>query len=213
MRVKICGVTSVEDALMCSKLGADAIGTIVEVPVDSPRTLSRDRAREIHSSLGKTIERVIVVMPQSAEEALELYEHIEPDSIQLHGREDLDLAKEIRGSIPCRLVKTIHVGNSSALEEALRFSEVCDAILLDTPSRHLGGSGKTHDWELSRAIVREVGVPVYLAGGLNPSNVVRAIRAVGPSGVDVSSGVESRLGKKDREKVKRLIENAKASSV
>ncbi len=213
MRVKICGVTSVEDALMCSELGADAIGTIVEVPVDSPRKLSRDRAREIYSALGKSVERVIVVMPRSADEAVELYEHIRPDAIQLHGSEGLDLAKDIRSSIPCRLVKTIHVINSNALEEALSFSEVCDAILLDTPSLSFGGSGKTHDWELSKAIVREVEVPVYLAGGLNPFNVRDAIKQVRPSGVDVSSGVESQPGKKDREMVKNFIENAKASSV
>ncbi len=212
MRVKICGLASVEDALMCAGLGADAIGTIVEVPVDTPRRLKRDKAMEIHSALSKSVERVIVIMPRSVDEAVELYEYIRPDAVQLHGSEDLNFVRDIKGSIPCRFVKTIHVRDDGALKEALSFSEVCDAILLDTPSRFLGGSGITHDWELSKVIAREVSLPVYLAGGLNPSNVAGAIRSVKPSGVDVSSGVESRPGKKDYEKVKTLIENARAGS-
>lgn len=206
MKVKICGNTSRKDALAAARLGADFVGAVVEVPVDTPRKVTAQEARGILDVHGAG--RVIVIMPRSIEEAVALYEEIRPDFVQLHGSGDVQFVRELRSLIPCNIIKTIHVTEAS-ISEAKRFSRYSDALLLDTPSEQLGGSGKTHDWKLSRKIVEAVGIPVILAGGLTPENVTEAIRVVKPYAVDVSSGVEKKEGKKDYAKVKKFIKNAK----
>jgi phosphoribosylanthranilate isomerase len=151
----------------------------------------------------------MVIMPESIEQAVDYCDRAAPDYLQLHGGESVDFVKELRKAIPCRLIKTIHIADRGAVKEALEYSQYCDYLLLDTPSASMGGSGLRHDWAVSREIVRSARVPVILAGGLNPSNVEEAVRIVKPSGVDVASGVESRPGKKDYEKVKNFIAAAK----
>lgn len=208
LKVKICGNTNRKDALAAAKLGADFVGAIVEVPVDTPRKVTAQEAKEILADFSTPIGKVIVIMPRTIEEAAALYEEIRPDFVQLHGDESLQFVKELRSLIPCNIIKTIHVGKAS-INEAKRFSKYSDALLLDTPSEQFGGSGRTHDWALSRKIVEAAGIPVTLAGGLTPENVAEAIRSVRPYAVDVSSGVEKKEGKKDYAKVKKFIKNAK----
>lgn len=208
LKVKICGNTNRKDALAAAKLGADLVGAIVEVPVDTPRKVTAQEAKEILADFSTPSGKVIVIMPRTIEEAAALYEEIRPDFVQLHGDESLQFVKELRSLIPCNIIKTIHVDKAS-INEAKRFSRYSDALLLDTPSEQLGGSGRTHDWALSRKIVEAAGVPVILAGGLTPENVAEAIRSVRPYAVDVSSGVEKKEGKKDYAKVKKFIKNAK----
>ncbi|RMF90761.1 MAG: phosphoribosylanthranilate isomerase [Methanobacteriota archaeon] len=210
-RVKICGVTSLEDACMCAELGADFIGNIVGIP-SSPRNISIDRSKRIMAGLPAGVRGIIVMAPQSLSEVREAVERIEPWGVQLHGREGTDLVKEVREDLSCRVIKALHVAGERTLEEALEHSKVCDAILLDTPAEGLGGSGAVHDWRISRKIRESLQSPVFLAGGLNPENVSEAIREVGPYCVDTSSGVEARPGKKDPEKVRRFIEGAKAAA-
>ncbi len=211
VRIKICGNTSVQDALRCAELGADAVSVIVEVPVDTPRNVSMAEAREIISSLPVFVDGVAVVMPANVEEALRFYEEIRPEAIQLHGGESPEFVGELREALPCRLIKTISVEDESSLERAMEFSRICDALLLDTPSPQLGGSGLTHNWELSKRIVEESEVPVILAGGLNPENVGEAVKFVKPYAVDVVSGVEKEeeRGRKDYSKVEKFIEEAR----
>lgn len=208
MLVKICGNTNKKDAAKCEELGADLIGAIVEVPVNTPRKVTREKAIEIFSGV-TSAGKVIVIMPRSIDEALEIYDAVAPDYIQLHGNETSQFVRELRSLVPCNIIKAIPV-NENALKEARKFATCCDALLLDTPSATRGGSGTTHDWKISRKIVEAVSIPVILAGGLKFSNVKKAIEAVHPYGVDVSSGVEKRRGKKDYEKVKKFIRSAKA---
>ncbi|MFQ6136985.1 MAG: phosphoribosylanthranilate isomerase [Candidatus Hydrothermarchaeales archaeon] len=207
VKVKICGITSVRDALECVRLGADFIGTIVEVPVATPRKISADLAKGIHRSLPLLALGVVVMMPQTIKEALHMTEEIRPYAIQLHGNENIEFVKKLREKLETKIIKTIHVQDESAIEDAREYSKYCDAILLDTMTEELGGSGITHDWEISRKIVKSVDRPVILAGGLNPENVKEAIEKVCPYAVDVSSGVESKEGRKDYDKVERFIEN------
>ncbi|MFQ6105511.1 MAG: phosphoribosylanthranilate isomerase [Candidatus Hydrothermarchaeaceae archaeon] len=209
--VKICGNTSVKDALKCAELGADFIGTVVEVPVQTPRKVTADEAAEIVSAIQPPTGRIIVVILRDVEEAVMLYRKIQPDFIQLQGSESIKFVKELRSLIPCNIIKTIHVGGEASIKEARKFSRCCDALLLDTPSVQMGGSGVRHDWGISRRIAEKVRIPVILAGGLNPENVVDAIKEVHPYAVDVASGVESR-GKKDYKKVKKFIRNAKGAA-
>lgn len=205
--VKICGHTNKEDLGESLALGADLVGVIVEVPVDTPRRVTAKKARQIFSAASEG--RVMVIMPSSVEEAQRLCLEVMPDYVQLHGRESVALVRELRRVLPCGIIKTIHVAGREAVREALGYAPYCDYLLLDTPSAAMGGSGRKHDWSVSRAIVRSAEVPVILAGGLNPGNVQEAIRAVKPYGVDVSSGVEAAPGKKDYERVKDFIAAAK----
>jgi phosphoribosylanthranilate isomerase len=209
--VKICGNTTAKDALKAVELGADLIGVIVDVPVNTPRRVSLERAKEIYSVVPKG-KRVMVLMPSSVDEALKLCMEAEPDYIQLHGSEGPDFLRKLRESLPCGIIKTIHVSGERALKEAKIFSPLCDYLLLDTPSVSMGGSGMKHDWSISKEVVLTADVPVILAGGLSPENVREAVKQVMPYGVDVSSGVESRPGKKDYERVKNFIEAAKGAN-
>lgn len=209
VKVKICGNTNKQDALECASLGADAIGTVVEVPVDTPKKISSLKAKEIISSLPIFTCGVIVIMPKSIEEALQFYEQVKPCALQLHGNESTDFVEGLKDKISCKIIKAIHVKGEDSIKEAKKFSRHCDAILLDTYTKGLGGSGMTHNWDISRRIARSIEKPVILAGGLTPENVRDAIEFVRPYAVDVSSGVEKEKGKKDYEKVKRFIEEAK----
>jgi phosphoribosylanthranilate isomerase len=137
------------------------------------------------------------------------------DCIQLHGEEPVELVADLRENMESRIriIKKIGVGGDRkrSLENALAYENVVDALLLDTAAGEIGGTGKEHDWSISKEIVERVKKPVILAGGLNPDNVTKAIALVKPYAVDVSSGVESEVRKKDAVKVKKFIEKAKSA--
>ncbi|MFQ5975173.1 MAG: phosphoribosylanthranilate isomerase [Candidatus Hydrothermarchaeales archaeon] len=211
VKVKICGITSKEDAANCLRLGADAIGTVVDVPVDTPRKITTTKAGDIHSSLPFLTPGVAVIMPKSVEETVEMVLKIRPYAVQLHGNESIEFLKELKDRLQIKIIKTVHVKDEKAFKAAYEYSKYCDAILLDTATSKLGGSGLKHDWGISKKIVGNIKKPVILAGGLRPENVKEAVREVMPYGVDVSSGVESEAGRKDYDMVKRFIDNAKGA--
>ncbi len=205
-KVKICGITNKEDALIAINYGADAIG-VVNVK-ESKRFVDLNKARGIFDALPIFVSKVVVSMPESIEEALEISK-TRANYIQLHGDETVDFVRELKEKTNLGIIKKISVDENS-LENSKRYSRVADAILLDTRVRGLsGGTGKTHDWDISRKIVESIRKPVILAGGLNPGNLKEAIEKVRPYAVDTSSGVESRPGKKDKRKVEQFIMVAK----
>jgi phosphoribosylanthranilate isomerase len=208
MKVKICGHKTVEDAKHSAKLGADFIGVIVEVPVDTPRKISKEQAREIVRRLEPPAQGVMVVMPSTIDEAVELCEVVKPSFIQLHGEESVEFVKELKDEVPCKIIKALHV-TEEAVKKAKEHAKFADMLLLDTASEKAGGSGITHDWGISKRIIDEVEIPVLLAGGLSPENVAEAIEAVQPYGVDTASGVEGPGGGKDFNKVNEFIRNSK----
>ena len=209
MKVKICGHRTVEDAQQSAMLGADFVGVIVEVPVDTPRKISTDRAAEIIRSIEPPVLGVMVIMPGTVKDAVRLYEAVRPPFIQLHGDESPEFVKELKSTVPCDVIKTIHVGGGDSVKQGQNHAKFADAILLDTATEKAGGSGVVHDWEISRRIVEVVEIPVFLAGGLTPENVKEAMEATRPYGVDVASGVESAKGEKDLKRVKDFIRKAK----
>jgi len=205
-KVKICGITNKEDALIAINYGADAIG-VINVK-GTPRFVDLNKARGIFDALPIFVSKVVVSMPESIEEALEISK-TRANYIQLHGDETVDFVRELKEKTNLGIIKKISVDENS-LENSKRYSRVADAILLDTRVRGLsGGTGKTHDWDISRKIVESIRKPVILAGGLNPGNLEEAIEKVRPYAVDTSSGVESRPGKKDKRKVEQFIMVAK----
>ncbi|GBE54111.1 MAG TPA: phosphoribosylanthranilate isomerase [Euryarchaeota archaeon] len=210
VRVKICGNTNLEDIELAAQLGADYVGVIVDVPVDTPRNIDSEKAATIFEELPFTTVGVAVIMPQSIKEALDLYITLRPEFLQIHNNVEPKFIHEIKINVPCNIIKTIHVEDEHSIKEAKRHQRWADAILLDTPSKTGGGSGKTLDWDIAREIVVALDKPVILAGGLTPNNVAEAIEAVKPFAVDVSSGVESQLGRKDPEKLEKFIKIARS---
>lgn len=203
VRVKICGVTRLEDALLAVRLGADALG--FNFWPGSRRFLAPAAAREIVRRLPPLVTAVGVFVDPSRDEVLRAVAASGVQVAQLHGDEPPALC----GALPLPVVKAIRVRDAASLE-ALAAYDGLAGLLLDAPSPGFGGSGATFDWTLAAAAA--AARPVILAGGLGPANVAEAVRAVRPFAVDVASGVESAPGVKDGELMRRFIEAAKEAT-
>lgn len=222
-KVKICGNTNADDALMAADAGADAIGVINVA--NTRRYIDLENAKRIFAALPIFVSKVVVVTLDNvptgaAHDKIRSIEDTGADCIQLHGEEPMELVADLRACTESstRIIKKIGVGGDKekCLENALAYEDVVDAILLDTAAisgrtGEIGGTGKQHDWSISKEIVERVKKPVILAGGLNPDNVARAIALVKPYAVDVSSGVESEVRKKDEKRVKKFLHAVKST--
>ena len=191
-RIKICGITNLKDAMMVAELGADAIGFIL---APSKRRITPDAARTIIKKLPPIITIVGVFMDAGFDEVNQIADYTEIDVVQLHGNESPEYCNRIKRNI----IKKIPVTENDTTEIlASRMGKYrISAYLLDPGA----GSGNVFNWHLARGIDS----PLIIAGGLTPDNVKDAVRLLNPYGVDVVSGVEISLGKKDKEKVKRFI--------
>ena len=208
--MKICGIKRLEDALLAHKHGADAIGVLVGQEHASSDFLAPDSAREIVKGLPPFCSSVLVTHVADADAVESLISVVAPSCIQLHGDSTVESIRRLREQFPAlKIVKSIHVTGEESVAKAKIFEAVVDAILLDTvnfQTNQIGGTGKTHDWHISRKIVEACVVPVILAGGLNPENIAEAIRIVKPYGVDVNSGTKGADGFKDEEKLSLFIQ-------
>jgi phosphoribosylanthranilate isomerase len=203
VKVKICGITSLGDARMAVESGADALGFVF---APSPRQIPPDRARRIIKRLPPFVTPVGVFVDEELDKVLDVATHTGLRAVQLHGKETPGYVEDIMGRF--WVIKAIRIRTKKDLTELGKYK--AHAFLLDSYQRgRLGGTGKTFPWELARE-ARGLGT-IILAGGLNPENVQEAIHAVRPYAVDVSSGVESSLGKKDRQLVREFIQAAKCS--
>ncbi len=212
VRVKICGITSTRDLQAAVDAGADAVGFVVNVP-QSPRNLPLETAKELMRIAPVFLETVIVTVANSLNDLEKICEELNPTTLQVHATNQI--YQEVKERYPnTRLIGAVGIprhGSLNTLDAALRAAEILDAVLVDTsvPGEY-GGTGKIHDWNLSRRIRDAIyPIPLILAGGLTPENVKQAIALVEPYAVDVSSGVEVGPGVKDREKVYRFVKSAK----
>ena len=207
-RVKICGITDEADLDIAAAAGADAIGLITDVPVDTPREIDRDTARAIGDATPPFVDAVLVTMPETVDAARSLIDAVQPDAIQLHGTIPVDAIATLAAEITT--IVATDVEETTRIEET---TPVADAILLDsTDEAGAGGTGATHDWERARAIVDQLDTPVMLAGGLTPENVKAAVQDVRPYGVDVASGVAGQdPARKDPDAVQRFLAAARTS--
>jgi phosphoribosylanthranilate isomerase len=194
--VKICGITSEEDAAMVAEAGARAIGLVFWE--GSARRVDRKAALRISAALPRHVWRVGVFVDPEPDELESCAAEVGLDILQLHGQAPLPHSRR-------RMWKAVGVGEGFAPEEALGFLGAVEGILLDAKTERPGGSGRTFDWARARS-VRERAKFLVLAGGLDSSNVFRAIRALEPDMVDVSTGVEKSPGRKDRAKVEAFME-------
>lgn len=214
MKVKICGIKSEHDIVTAVNADADALGFITEVPVDSPRRITLSVASQLIAKVPVFVTTVLVIMPKNADEAVKMIYTARPTAVQIHNALPLAELKKIKET-GVRLIKTIpvseHADTDMLIDLIKDLSGIADAVLLDTAiDGKTGGTGVSHNWELSSKVVLSAGIPVILAGGLNPSNVHEAVRSVRPYAVDTASGVETN-GKKDDRKVIDFINNARMS--
>jgi phosphoribosylanthranilate isomerase len=210
LRVKICCISSVAEAALAVGFGADALGLVSEMP-SGPGIITDERAREIAATMPPTIASFLLTSRQSAESIVEQQRYVRSNTLQLVDRLTHGTYRDLREALPgIGLVQVIHVQDEESVEEAMRVAPETDAILLDSGNQRLavkllGGTGRTHDWALSRRIVEQVKRPVFLAGGLKPENVRDAIEQVRPFGLDVCSGVRTG-GQLDERKLSAFFE-------
>jgi phosphoribosylanthranilate isomerase len=203
-RVKVCGVTSIEDALLACELGAAAIGFVFWP--GSPRFIDPDRAASIVAKLPPLVSTVGVFVDQPLEEVQRTADVAKLSAVQLHGDEPLAYARRVLQPV----IKSVPVADDFVPESIDAYPPEV-TVLLDAhdPARH-GGTGRTIDW--SAAAAAALRRPVFLSGGLNPGNVAEAIARVNPYCVDLSSGVESSPGVKDPAKLRALFDAIRAAT-
>ena len=210
MRAKICGITDIETARAALSRGADMLGFHIELN-HARNPVATEKVAEIISQLPETCTPVLVTSVTDPERIIELVRQTGVKAVQMHA--DIEGMRKIKSALPnIKLFKVVNVFDEGAIGEAKGYEGVADALVLDTGNKangQQGGTGKTHDWNISRKIVESISIPVILAGGLNPDNVAEAIRKVRPYGVDVNSGVSNPDGTKNLEKVKLFVERAK----
>jgi len=211
--VKICCMGSVDEANMAIELGASAIGLVSRMP-SGPGPIEEDLIAEIVAAAGNRVDTVPPTSETTADAIIAQQRRTGASTLQLVDTVEAGAHEAIRNSLDgTRIVQVVHVVGEVSLGEAVEAARTADALLLDSGNpklavKELGGTGRRHDWKISRRIIESVEIPVYLAGGLNPQNVREAIDAVGPYGVDVCSGVRTN-GRLDREKASDFVANCR----
>ncbi|MEQ1763757.1 MAG: phosphoribosylanthranilate isomerase [Pyrinomonadaceae bacterium] len=204
-KVKICGITTLEDAALAADLGADMIG--FNFYPGSKRYISAERVASFVESLTEGVMKVGVFVNASVDDIVFAKKLALLDAVQLHGNESSQFVAELRDRVDSKIIKAIQIRSVSDISFLGGFG--ADAVLVDTYSASdFGGTGETFDWQIAREGCEKID-QLFLAGGLNPDNVGEAIRIVRPYAVDVASGVESSPGKKVPKKLEAFIRNAK----
>lgn len=213
IRVKICCISSVEEANLAIKYGAAAVGLVGKMP-SGPGVISDELIGEIAKNIPPPIASFLLTSETSARDIIDHHKKVNTTTIQIVdalSEKQYDVIREALPSV--KLVQVIHVVNEASIIEAEEVASFVDAILLDSGNpnlaiKELGGTGRTHNWQLSKKIRELVEVPVFLAGGLNHENVRQAIDLVQPFGIDLCSSVRTQ-GKLDEKKLEaffRMIE-------
>ena len=213
MKVKICGITNWDEAKLCIDAGVDALGFLVGITHLAEDQVTRDEALEIIKKVPPFISTVAVTHLTDAAEVIDICRYLGVTTVQIHNVMTPENVKLVRMEMPSvKIIKTFHVDEQLSIETIKPFVNLVDAVLFDTKTEdRLGGTGITHDWNITSRISKEIGLPIILSGGLNSDNVASAIQKIPPLfAVDVNSGVETK-GKKDFERVKKFTHIAKMS--
>jgi len=211
MRIKICGITQLDQGYAIAQLGATMLGFIC-VP-SSPRYVPSEKIQIILNNLPKSIQTIGVFANTSIEQIYQIVLETGLTGVQLHGNESPDFCDRLRQMLPqIELIKALRIKCSATLLQTQDYFNSIDALLLDAyHPQHLGGTGKTLDWNS----LQQFSPPCswFLAGGLTPDNIQEALQQLKPDGIDLSSGVERSPGDKDLEKVKQLFDRLKTFSL
>ncbi len=213
-RLKVCCITDLDEARAAVAAGADALGLVTAMP-SGPGVIDETRIAQLIPALPPPVEGVVLTALDRQSDLLAQADRLGARTLQLVRELPLKLHRTLAAARPAlRRVQVVHVEDEGAVDRAIAYAAEVDALLLDSgrPSAavaELGGTGRRHDWSISRRIVDEIGamspVPVYLAGGLGPDTVAEAIRTVRPFGIDLCSGVRT-SGRLDRERLSRLVD-------
>jgi phosphoribosylanthranilate isomerase len=213
-RVKICCIASVEEAALAIDCGASALGLVSSMP-SGPGVISDQLIAEIVATVPPPIGTFLLTSRTRVADIIEQQHFCRTNTIQICDHLIHGTHRDLREALPgISVVQVVHVTGPESIEEAARVAPHVDAILLDSGNqklavRELGGTGRTHDWSVSRAIRERIGIPLFLAGGLTAENVTQAIEEVGPFGLDVCSGVRTD-GKLDAFKLRQFFSAARS---
>ena len=214
-KIKVCCISSLEEARAAIEHGADALGLVGPMP-SGPGVIDDDLIAEIAASVD-SVETFLLTSETSADEVISHHQKVRTTTIQLVDALEVGTHEDIRSAIPgVTLVQVVHVMGSRSVDEALEAAETADYVLLDSgnpllDTKELGGTGRTHNWEISRRIVEASEKPVFLAGGLNPDNIRQAIDDVRPYGIDLCSGVRTE-GALDKIKLRNFVSRVKSET-
>lgn len=212
-RVKICCISSIEEAQLAIKSGVSALGLVSAMP-SGPGVISEELISQIAEQTPPGISTFLLTSKQYLKEIIEQQRRCKINTIQICDKIVRGTHSQLKQVLPgIKIVQVIHITGEESINEAFEVSKNVDALLLDSGNqklavKELGGTGRIHDWTISRKIVESVKVPVFLAGGLNAENVADAVKQVKPFGVDVCSGVRTN-GKLDEQKMKSFFTNLK----
>ncbi len=195
-RVKICCISSIKEAMIAIEHGADALGLVGQMP-SGPGVISDELIKQIAGKVPPPISTFLLTSQTKPGDIIAHYKKVNTTTIQIVDELEKREYEILRSELPhVKLVQVIHVVGQSSIEEAVQISEYVDAILLDSGNpnlaiKELGGTGRTHNWEISRQIRQSIPIPLFLAGGINKDNVLQAIEIVQPFGLDLCSSVRT----------------------
>ena len=204
-RVKICCISSKKEAQQAIKYGASGLGLVGNMP-SGPGIIGDDLIKDITQIIPPTLASFLLTSETTSETIIQHYKKVYTNTIQLVDELKNEEYQILRNELPwVKLVQVIHVIDENSVTEAIEKSQFVDAILLDSGNpnlqvKELGGTGRTHNWAISKKIREEINIPLFLAGGLHPDNIREAIDVVQPFGVDICSGVRTD-GKLDEKKL------------
>ena len=205
IKIKICGITSVEDAKVVCSFPIHAIG--LNFVTRSKRRITIQLAKNILNEIPKSIHPVLVFENEEIDRINHICKLLNVSLVQLHGLESLSYCRNLnKRNSYLRIIKVFPVKESS-MPLLKTYEKVCKSFLLDSSDskNQMGGTGETADWDVARKIVSRSKLPVFLAGGLNSKNIIMAIKKVSPYAIDINSGIESSIGKKDKKLLEKLF--------
>ncbi len=217
VQVKICCIANIEEARLAVSFGASAIGLVSAMPT-GPGPISEDLITIIAATIPPGVATFLLTSKQDAAGVIAQQRLTKTNTIQLVDEFPLAEYDILRKELPgIKLVQVVHVQNENSITKAVGVADHVDAILLDSGNpdlgkKELGGTGRVHDWSISKAIREKVNIPAYLAGGLTSENVAHAIEAVRPFAVDVCSGVRTN-GKLDEKKLSEFFRSVNRSKI
>lgn len=215
IRVKICCIANFAEAKLAIKYGASALGLVSEMP-SGPGVILEELISQIAKTVPPGVSTFLLTSKQNVDEIIDQQKKCGTNTIQLCDRLEIGAHQKLKSALPgIKIVQVVHITDADSFHEAVEVSHFVDAILLDSGNqklevKKLGGTGRTHDWDISKEIREAIQIPLFLAGGLNSSNVSEAIGKVKPFGVDVCSGVRTN-GELDEHKLKLFFEQVRAS--
>ena len=209
-RFKICCISNPQEAQQAVRAGASALGLVGAMP-SGPGVITDEAIRTIAHSVPPPVATFLLTSETDAAQIIRHQQRVQTNTVQIVDTLTIGTYQDIRSTLPgVKLVQVVHVINEASVDEAGRVAEHVDAVLLDSGNpalavKELGGTGRVHNWQLSRQIREQLDKPVFLAGGLHPGNVRQAIETVEPFGLDLCSGVRSG-GKLDARKLEAFFE-------